>query len=183
MVQGRPHPANVVMSYTVSLTEDQIMAALRAFILHVLPDGIEVVQGQDNFVTMPPGADFIIITPAQRQQFSQTVRDYDAGEEEKEISRSTALHFQIDAYGANASDNVQVITTLLRDAFGFDFLTPYGVAPLYCDDGHQMPLVSGEKTWIARWMMRGILQANLAITMPQQFTDADKLITVLTEYH
>ena len=73
----------------------------------------------------------------------------------------------------------QVLTTLFRDDYGFRFFDEYGLAPLYCDDGQQMPLVSGEKTWIQRWMMRGVLQTNLAVTVPAEF--ADTLITTLLE--
>lgn len=166
-------------NFTLSLTEDAIMTALRAFIIGVVPDGVEVVQGQDNFVPMPAGADFIMMTPARREQLSQTATDYAPNDETKEISRSTGLHFQLDTYGPNASDNVQLVTTLFRDDYGFQFFKTYGLAPLYCDDGQQMPLVSGEQTWIQRWMMRGLLQTDLAVTVPAQF--ADTLITTLTE--
>lgn len=165
------------MSYAVSLTEDDIMTALRAFILSIMPAGVEAIQGQDNFVPMPGAGDFIVMTPAKREQFSQTAHAYDGSAGTEEISRSTSLHFQLDTYGPNASDNVQVLTTLFRDDFGFRFFKPYGLAPLYCDDGQQMPLISGEKTWIQRWMMRGVLQTNLAVTVPSDF--ADTLITTL----
>ncbi len=165
----------------LSLTEDQIMTGLRMFLLDVLPDGIEVIQGQDNFVQMPPGADFVLMTPARREQLSQTAHQYDPDQQEKEVGRSTSLHFQLDIYGPNGSDNTQIITTLFRDEYGFDFFKAYGLAPLYCNDGSQMPLISGEKTYIQRWMTRGVLQTNLSVTLPQQF--ADTLITASTEYH
>ncbi|KAK0332368.1 hypothetical protein LTR94_025170 [Friedmanniomyces endolithicus] len=156
-----------------SITEDQIMTGLRAFILDVLPkdQGIEVVQGQDNGVPMPSAGDFVVMTPARRQQLSQTARAYDPDAGEKEL----------DTYGPNASDYVQIITTLFRDEYGFNFFKARGLAPLYCDDGAQMPLVSGEQTYIQRWTMHGLLQANLAVTVNQEF--ADTLITTLREYH
>lgn len=173
------------MSYPLSLTEDAIMTALRAFILSIMPAGFEAVQGQDNYVTMPAGSDFIIMTPAKRVQISQTTHDYtppaigqDAGTEE--IGRSTVLHFQLDTYGPSASDNIQVLTTLFRDDFGFQFFRQYGISPLFCDDGQQMPLVSGEKTYIQRWMMRGVLQTNLDVVIPVQF--AENVVTTLKEY-
>jgi hypothetical protein len=163
----------------ISLTEDAIMTSLRAFIVDVLPDGVEVVQGQDNMVPMPAGSDFVIMTPAKRQQLSQTETEYDGTGGTKEISRSTSLHFQLDTYGPNASDNTQLITTLFRDDYGVLFFKTSGLAPLYCDDGQQMPLVSGEQTWVQRWMMRGVLQTDLAVTVTSEF--ADTLITTLTE--
>lgn len=159
------------MSYTVSLTEDQIMGGLGDFIASVLPSGIQIVQGQDNGVPLPTSGDFVVMTPARREQLSQTAHSYDPVAGTLAISRSTSLHFQLDVYGPNASDNAQVITTLFRDDFGFQFFKPRGLAPLYCDDGQQMPLVSAEKQYIARWMMRGVLQTNLAISTPAEFAD------------
>ncbi|WP_083274593.1 phage neck terminator protein [Novosphingobium resinovorum] len=164
---------------SVSLTEEQIFTGLRAFLLNVLADDVEVFQGQDNNVPMPTRENFVVMTASARQQLSQTVHTYDPEEGEKEISRSTSMHFQLDTYGPNASDNVQVITTLFRDAYGVDFLRPFGLAPLFCDDGAQMPLVTGEKQYLQRWTMRGVLQTNLAVTLPAEF--ADNLITTLVE--
>lgn len=159
------------MTFAVSLTEDAIMTGLRTFILAVLPTGVEVVQGQDNNVPLPAATDFVIMTPARREQLSQTAHAYDPVAGTNEISRSTSLHFQLDIYGPSGSDNAQLITTLFRDDYGFQFFKPYGLAPLYCDDGQQMPLVSDQKLWVQRWMMRGVLQTNLAISTPAEFAD------------
>lgn len=164
---------------TPTLTDDEIMTALRAFLLAVLPSGVEVVQGQDNRVAEPLGPDHVIMTPARREQLSSTTHDYDPAHDTAAIARSTGLHFQLDTYGPNASDNVQVISTLFRDAYGASFLKTYGVAPLYCDDGQQMPLVNGESQYEQRWMMRGVLQASIAVNVPTEF--ADNLITTLVE--
>jgi hypothetical protein len=168
------------MSFSLSITEDQIMTGLRAFILSVLPSGVEVIQGQDNQVPMPAGANFVVMTPAKREQLSQTEREYDPIGGTKSVARATSMQFQLDTYGDAASDNIQIITTLFRDDYGFQFFRAYGLAPLYCDDGQQMPLVSGEKTWITRWMMRGLLQADLAVSTDQQF--ASTLVTTLSEF-
>lgn len=164
---------------TPSLTEDQLLTALRAFILAVLPGGIEVVLGQDNRVPMPSAANFVVMTPARREQMAQTTHEYRPDADAEDVGRATSFHFQLDTYGPASSDNVQVISTLFRDAYGCSFFKPYDLAPLYCDDGQQMPLVSGEQQYIGRWMMRGVLQANVAVTVPMQF--ADSLITALLE--
>lgn len=169
------------MSYTLSLTEDQILTGLRAFLLDVVPPGVEVVQGQDNRVAMPPGANFIVMTPAQRVQLSTTATDYDPTAGTKEVSRSTSLHFQLDVYGPDGSDITQIITTLFRDAYGADFLAAYGLGPLYCDDGQQMPLVTGEDQWLQRWMMRGVLQTNLGVMIPATFSDQLDLSVIVAD--
>lgn len=164
---------------TPSLTDEAALTALRAFLLSVLPAGVEVVQGQDNRVPEPRGPDHVVMTPSRREQLAQTTHAYDATTGTEAVARSTGLHFQLDTYGPNATDNVQVIATLFRDAYGARFFKPLGLAPLYCDDGQQMPLVNGEFQFEQRWMMRGVLQANVAVAVPAQF--AGNLITTLSE--
>lgn len=96
-----------------------------------------------------------------------------------DVTRSTSLRFQLDVYGPASADNAQIITTLLRDDFGVDFLAAYHLAPLYCDDPAQMPIVAGEQQYIARWMIGVALHGNIAVTLPLGF--ADTLITGLSE--
>lgn len=180
MVQGRGDEADAVSVEQISLTEDEILTALRAFLVNVLPDGIEVIQGQGNKVPMPAGDDFVVMTAASRMQMATSVTGWEPDGTTREVDRSTGFTYQLDVYGPGAADNAQVISTLLRDDYGCSFLAPYGLAPLFCDDGQQMPLVTGEQQYLARWMVRGTLQANLAVTVGQQF--ADRLFTTLLEY-
>lgn len=156
---------------TPALTEDAILTALRAFLLAILPDGVEVTQGQQNYVPEPNGPDHVIMTPDRRTQMAQTTHEWDGAGNTIGVNRSSALHFRLDCYGPNSADNGQVITTLFRDTFGCDFFASYGVQPLYCDDGQQMPLVNGEEQYENRWMIRATLQANILVTVPAQFSD------------
>lgn len=156
---------------TPALTEDAILTALRAFLLDVLPDGVEVIQGQPNRVPEPASPDHVIITPDRRTQMAQTTHEWDGAGNTIGVNRSSALHFRLDVYGPASGDNGQVITTLFRDAYGCDFFRSYGVQPLYCDDGQQMPLVNGEEQYENRWMIRATLQANILIQVPAQFAD------------
>lgn len=64
------------MTISVSLTETQIFAALRAFLLSILPSGIEIVRGQDNRVAEPSGTDFVVMTPILRERLSTNVNSY-----------------------------------------------------------------------------------------------------------
>lgn len=64
------------MSATLSLTESQALAALRSFLLAVLPAGIEVVRSQGNQVAMPKGPDFLAMTPLSRIRLSTNVDSY-----------------------------------------------------------------------------------------------------------
>lgn len=164
---------------TVSLTQDQVFTALRSFLLDVLPDGAEVVRGQGNRVPMPTAPDFAVITALTRQQMAQTTHDYRPADDEEDVGRSTGLHFQIDVYGEGAADNAQIVTTLLRDAWGVAFLKASGVAPLYCEDPLQMPLLTGEQQYLERWTIKCALHAIVAVTVAVQF--ADSLVTTLQE--
>lgn len=161
-----------------TLTEDMVLTGLRAFLLAVLPTGIEVVQGQQNRVPEVRGPNHIVMTPARRDQMASTTHSYDRTAGTNTVTRSTGFHCTLDIYGPDGSDNAQVVSTLLRDEYGCEFLKPYGIQPLWCDDGQQMPLVNGEFQYEARWMVRAVLQANPAVVVPQDF--ADSVITTLT---
>jgi hypothetical protein len=65
------------MSATLSITESQTLAALRSFLLSVLPAGIEVVRGQDNLVSQPKGPSFVVMTPLMRTRLATNVDTYD----------------------------------------------------------------------------------------------------------
>lgn len=162
---------------SLNLTEDDILTGLRTFLISVLPSGVEVARGQDNNVPMPACPNFVLMTPAGRGQLATTTHDYRPADDEKDVGRSTSFAFQLDFYGPAGADNCQIVSNLFRDDHGCVALAPFGLAPLYCDDGRQMPLISGEKQYVARWTMSGVMQANLVVTAPQQF--ADSLITTL----
>ena len=54
-------------------TQSQIQTALRSFLLNVLPAGVEVIEGQDNRVPEPQGADFVVMTPIRRTRLSTNI--------------------------------------------------------------------------------------------------------------
>lgn len=165
---------------TPSLTGSGIDTALRAFLLAVSPAGTEAVKGFGNLVPMPKSASLVVFTPLNRQQMAQTVHDYAPDDDTQDVIRSTAFNYLLDVYGPAAADTAQVITTLLRDAWGCDFLASRGVAPLYTEDPSLMPLVTGEAQYVQRWMVRCALHANVAVTVPAEF--ADTVITTLESY-
>jgi hypothetical protein len=39
---------------------------------------------------------------------------------------------------------------------------------LYCSDGHQMPLTTGEQQYETRWTLTASLQYNPTVSIPQQ---------------
>lgn len=54
----------------LSITQSAIFTILRAYLLTILPAGVEVIKGQVNRVAEPQSADFVVMTPVMRQRLS-----------------------------------------------------------------------------------------------------------------
>jgi hypothetical protein len=163
------------------ISESDIFTALVAFVGDICPalaaNPANIRQGQQNAVPMPPGPSFCLLTPADRAGLSTTIRDYFPSADPapaqgaRATRRSTQIGIAVDFYGGDAADNGQIFNTLFRDLYGADFFAGYAIAPLWCDDGRQMPLIDSEKQYETRWMIRAVLQANPEISTPQDFAD------------
>ncbi|WP_053080458.1 phage neck terminator protein [Methylobacterium variabile] len=57
----------------VTPSQDDIFTVLRAVLLRLVPEGAEVVQGQDNNVTAPQAADYVVMTILRRDRISTNV--------------------------------------------------------------------------------------------------------------
>lgn len=162
------------------ITDTAIFAALRTFtVRHVVPAGVEVLQGQQNRVPQPTGKNYVIMTATSRNFQSSSYHDYRPAQNEQDITRSTGVSIQMDFYGPDSSDYAQRFATLFRDDYGYAAFAGTGVTPLYCDDGSQMPLTNGERQYEARWMIQTVLQVNPAVSTPMQF--ADKVAVTIVE--
>ena len=227
------------MVSTVSISESNILAALRSFLLGVLPTGTEVVRGEANRVAEPAGANFVVMTPILRSRLatnvdgvndvaftgsitgttmtvtamingaisigqtlygtgittgtaitaigtgtggtgtytitpSQAVAGTTIQAGSSNATQATQVIVQIDVHGPISGDNVQAISTLLRDQYAVDQLAASGhdIAPLYASEPRQIPFVNGEQAVEIMWTVDAVLQANPAISTPQQFAGA-----------
>jgi hypothetical protein len=52
----------------IAPTQSAVQTVLRAFLLSVLPSGVEVIEGQDNRVPEPQGNDFVVMTTIRRER-------------------------------------------------------------------------------------------------------------------
>jgi hypothetical protein len=64
------------VSASLSLTQSQEFRALRAFLLGVLPTGVEVVLGQVNKVAEPKAVDFVVMWPLRRPRLATNIDGY-----------------------------------------------------------------------------------------------------------
>lgn len=167
------------MPAALSQTESAAITVLRAFLLSILPIGLEVVAGQDNRVPEPLGPDFVMLTPTLRGRLSTNVSTYRdvPGAGTRRVLAATQMTVQIDVHGPSAAEVIQVITTLLRDPAACDAFRRSGIdaQPLYAGDPRQMPFMNGEGQVETRWTADAVLQVNPAATVPQDF--ASKITT------
>lgn len=165
------------MPTTVSITEDNVLAALRTFLLSIVAAGVEVIYGQDNRVPEPLGDDFLVMTPLSQARLSTndtTYTDPGTNPGTANYERATRSMIQIDIHGPNSADNAAMIETLYRSEYAVDSFSTSGldIQPLYCDDAKQMPFINGENQFEQRWIITAAIQYNPVTAVPQDFADA-----------
>lgn len=75
-----------------------------------------------------------------------------------------------------AGDLANTVSALMRDPYAVDQFAnqspSYGVVPLYADDAVQRPFLNDSQQIEWRWAVDALLQANIMLTVPQQFADS-----------
>lgn len=86
----------------------------------------------------------------------------------------TEIGVQLDVFGPSSAENAQIISTLFRDEFAYDFIQGLNtdISPLHADDPRQMPFINDQAQYENRWMVEALLQVNETVTVPQQFADS-----------
>lgn len=161
------------MTATVSITQEDLLSTLRAFILSLI--SCEVVQGLGNGVPMPLNP-FIAMTASFQNRLSTNVVTYN-GTDSKMVRQATQFTVQIDCYGPLSGDWSQILTTMLRDEYAALNMAP-NVSPLHADDPKQLPLVDGEACYEQRWVVMALLQYNPVVTVSQDFAGAVNIVPV-----
>lgn len=152
--------------------EEALFVAIRAWLLSVLPDGVEVFQAQENRVPEPIGPDFVMMTMRSQTRLATNLETWDPQAEdptEIEIQQSGRRVMQLDFHGRAGGDYCQTVAILWRSPGACTALEPAGLLPLYADDGKQIPFVNGEKQYENRWTMDIAFQASPMVLAPQEF--------------
>lgn len=154
--------------YSVSITVDNVIDALADF-LQPFVGTAEIVRAQANRVPMPQGPCVVLTELLQVDLETPSITD-DPLVNQMAAASPKRIDIQIDFYGPSAGDWCAAVKGVYR--------TPYapaqfadGVKPLYCSDGLQSPLVTGEQQWESRWTLTASLQYNPIVTVPQEFAD------------
>lgn len=65
------------MALVATPTKSQIQAAIRSFLISILPPGVDVIEGQVNRVAEPSGDNFVVMVPLRIERLGYNQNDYD----------------------------------------------------------------------------------------------------------
>lgn len=153
---------------TPSVTETQVMQAMTSFLTTIMPSNVEIRKAQGNLTSEPRGPDFVVLTPIRRSRLGTTIDTFDPTGSTNTLTEPMQVDMQLDFHGETSTDNATSFQIAFRDAYACDFLGPLNVAPLYCDDGNQMPFINDQDQFEDRWVLTASMQINPALTFAQQ---------------
>lgn len=95
----------------------------------------------------------------------------------RSVTQSTRITVQSDIHSADvatAANMAQTVSTLFRDEFAVDALSASNanISPLFASDPHQVPFLNSEQQYESRWIVDLVMDANMAIDVPQDFASA-----------
>lgn len=162
------------MSVVLSQTEEQVALALWNLLIKILPEGVEVVKGQENRVGVPVNVDYVVFTILNRTRMGTNIDRY--ADPVKRMLQKVQINIQLDIHGPHGADNTQVITTVAQDSWSAEYFKTQNVEAsiLYASEPRQAAWTTGENQFENRWTFDMSIQANVVVGVPQEF--ADKLV-------
>ncbi len=154
--------------YVASIAIDSVLDALGTFLTPFVTPA-QIIRAQVNRVAPPVGS-FVELTEIANVDLEVPRQWYDGTNRQRDIIGPKRLMIQADFYGKNAGDWCAAVKTVWRTAWAVSQF-PAGIAPLYCDDGHESPLITGEDQYERRWALTMSLQYNPIVIVPMQSAD------------
>lgn len=121
-----------------------------------------------------PGGVGVYVVSASQNISSRTLS---AGHQD--IAQAVKWAIQLDFHSKDpriAGDAAVTFSTLFRDAYAVESFAAQspatGVVPLYCEDPKLVPFTQDQQQYEERWVVEALLQANVIVSVPQQFADA-----------
>lgn len=171
------------MSATISITQDDLTAALRGFLLSLVD--AEVFLSQENNSPMPIG-DFVTMTPMFITGLSTNRVSYNdpgVGQGSEQTQRSNQWRCQLDFYGNSAQDMAAIVGTMIRSEYASEWFRQNNmpVTPLYAGEPHQTTMINAEQQYENRWTLDFIAQFNAVVTTPLYFFDEIKVTAIAAD--
>lgn len=157
------------VQYVPSIVIDTVISALGAFIQPFVGDSTQIIRAQVNRVAPPIGS-FVELTELFMADLEYPREWYDTVNQQRNIIGPKRIEIQADFYGMQSGDWCSAVKTAFRTPYAVAQF-PEGIVPLYTDDGHEAPLMTGEKQYERRWALTCALQFNPIIVLPQQSAD------------
>jgi hypothetical protein len=151
--------------YTPDIIVDQVIDALAAFLTPFVA-GAEIVRAQTNRVPMPATPCVVLTELIQVDLCVPIVIADDIGVQAN-ITGPKRIDVQIDFYAPTAGDMCAAVKTVFRTFYAAAQF-PASISPLYCDDGRQTPLVTGEQQYESRWTLTASMQYNPSVDVPNE---------------
>jgi hypothetical protein len=162
--------------YLPSITIDAVIDALGAFLQPFCP-GATIIRAQVNRVAPPPDP-YVLLTEILQVDLETPIDVDNGANSQTDITAPKRIDIQVDFYGPSSGDQCTAVKSIYRSAYA-PAQFPDGIKPLYCSDGHQTPLITGEQQWASRWTITASLQYNPTVSIPQQ--SANKLAANIME--
>lgn len=168
------------MTYVASIAIDAVITALGAFIQPFV-GAAQIVRGQGNRVP-PPLDSFVKLTEILQVDLETPTITFDGIPHEVpgqvNILGPKRIDIQVDFYGPSSGDQCAAFKGVYRTFYATSQF-PDGIAPLYCSDGRQAPLINSEQQYESRWTITASLQYNPTVSITQQ--SATKLAVNILE--
>ncbi len=159
--------------YVASILVDSVIESLGAFIQPFVGTGVQIIRAEVNRVA-PPDGPFVELTELMQTDLEYPREWYDTVNLQTNILGPKRLAVQADFYGPQSGDWCACVKMAFRSAYGAAQF-PAGISPLYTDDGHQAPLITGEEQYLRRWALTMQLQYNPAVVIDSQAANTLKM--------
>lgn len=156
-------------NYIPSILIDAVITALADFIQPFV-GAAPIIRAQVNRVP-PPAPGFVELREILQVDLETPTSTNNTLNQQAQITTPTRIDIQVDFYGPSAGDWCKAIKAVMRSQYA-PAQFPAGIAPLYCSDGNQAPLITGEQQYENRWILTCSLQYNPNVFVPQQSATA-----------
>lgn len=156
----------------------EIQLGIREMLKHYTDcNANNILAGYNNKVVLPSSNDYIIFTVMNPTRIgTPIVRTTSTADSASNTSyQDYRLTVQIDFYGDFAFDRASDIINISRTEFLCEFLKPYGIQPIACEDARNLTGISGEQEYVERWMVSLELDYRDAVSDKQDVFNTAEL--------
>ena len=158
--------------YVASIAVDTVIEAVGAFIQPFVGRA-QIIRAQVNRVA-PPVGPFVELTEILQSDLEYSRTWFDGEWQQRNILAPKRIAIQADFYGSQSGDWCAAVKGCFRTAYATSMF-PAGIAPLYADDAHEAPLITGEEQYLRRWVLTLQLQYNPLVVVPEQSANVLKM--------